>query len=156
VFRLCVETTFAAAHALLIGQQREPNHGHNWHVTVTLEGERLDGDGLLIDFHAVEALLAEVTGPFRNADLNRTPPFDSLNPSAENVARHIAEAMDRKTREGRRGAGRAGRVGPGDRGARLLCGVRGPGLARGESFMNPLPGGIPTTATTTPAPSARV
>jgi 6-pyruvoyltetrahydropterin/6-carboxytetrahydropterin synthase len=109
VFRLSVETTFAAAHALMIRGQREPNHGHNWHVTVTLAGERLDDDGLLVDFHLVEALLGEVVAPFRNGDLNRAAPFDRLNPSAEHVARHIAESMDRKVREalgsGRDGAG---------------------------------------------------
>lgn len=105
MFQLRVETTFAAAHALMIGGRREPNHGHNWHVTVSLAGDRLDADGLLIDFHEVEGLLAEVTGPFRNADLNRTAPFDSLNPSAENVAKYIAEAMDRKIRETAGGRG---------------------------------------------------
>lgn len=99
MYRLCVETTFAAAHAILIAGQREPNHGHNWHVTVALAGERLDADGLLVDFHAVEGLLAEITGPFRNADLNTTPPFDRINPTAEHVARHIAQTLDRRVRE---------------------------------------------------------
>ncbi len=93
VFEIAVQTEFCAAHALLIQGQRETTHGHNWHVTATLAGESLDSDGLLCDFHAVEAALAEVIAPFQNADLNRTPPFSDLNPSAENVALHIAGAL---------------------------------------------------------------
>jgi 6-pyruvoyltetrahydropterin/6-carboxytetrahydropterin synthase len=89
MFELSVETEFCAAHALVIDGQREPVHGHNWHVTVTVEGPKLDPDGLLIDFHALETLVAEILTPFHNRDLNATPPFDRLNPSAENVAQHI-------------------------------------------------------------------
>ena len=93
MFEVSVETTFAAAHALLIAGRREPLHGHNWHTTVTLAGPALDRDGLLIDFHAVERLLKDITAPFHNGNLNDTPPFTNLNPSAENVALHIARAL---------------------------------------------------------------
>lgn len=93
MFEITVEGTFAAAHALVISGVREPVHGHNWHVTVTIAGRELDADGLLCDFHTVEDVLREVIGPFHNGNLNDTPPFDRMNPSAENVARHIGQAM---------------------------------------------------------------
>jgi 6-pyruvoyltetrahydropterin/6-carboxytetrahydropterin synthase len=93
VFEISVQTEFCAAHAIVIQGEREAVHGHNWRVTATLAGKSLDSDGLLCDFHAVEAALAEVIAPFKNADLNRTPPFTDVNPSAENVARHIATAL---------------------------------------------------------------
>lgn len=96
MFEITVQTEFAAAHALSIGGKREPVHGHNWHVTVTIAGPRLDGDGLLCDFHAVERALREITGPMNNRDLNQLAPFSGpkgTNPSAENVARHIAERL---------------------------------------------------------------
>ena len=95
MFEITVESEFCSAHAILIAGKREPAHGHNWHVTLALAGDRLDADGLLLDFHALERTLADVLGPFRNADLNKTPPFDRLNPSAENVARHIADSVSR-------------------------------------------------------------
>lgn len=101
MFEVTVETTFAAAHALRLGDTREPLHGHNWHVTVTLAGPTLDPDGLLVDFHAVEHLLRDITAPFHNANLNDTPPFTDLNPSAENVALHIARALVAGLRGGR-------------------------------------------------------
>lgn len=53
----------------------------------------MDQDGLLVDFHALERSLAEIIAPFHNNDLNRTPPFDLVNPTAEHVARHIAESL---------------------------------------------------------------
>jgi 6-pyruvoyltetrahydropterin/6-carboxytetrahydropterin synthase len=93
VFEISVQTEFCAAHALVIAGQKEPVHGHNWRVTATLAGKTLDPDGLLCDFHQVEAALAEVIAPFNNADLNQTPPFTDVNPSAENVAKHIAVAL---------------------------------------------------------------
>jgi 6-pyruvoyltetrahydropterin/6-carboxytetrahydropterin synthase len=100
VFEISVQTEFCAAHALVIAGQKEPLHGHNWRVTATLAGEALDADGLLCDFHAVEAALAEVIAPFRNADLNRAPPFTDVNPSAENVAKHIGIALQVRLKPG--------------------------------------------------------
>ncbi len=75
---------------------REPVHGHNWEVVVGVEGERLDADGLLCDFHAVEAALASVVAPFRNRSLNDVAPFDAVNPTAELVAAHVVEEMARR------------------------------------------------------------
>lgn len=93
MYHLSVETEFCAAHAITIGGAREATHGHNWRVTLTVSGPTLDADGLLCDFHAVEAALRDTTAPFHNADLNTTAPFDRLNPTAEHVARHIAERV---------------------------------------------------------------
>jgi 6-pyruvoyltetrahydropterin/6-carboxytetrahydropterin synthase len=93
VFELRIERVFCAAHAMIIGGRREATHGHNWRVRLFVAGPALDDDGLLADFHELEGRLDEVLAPFDTADLNGTPPFDAMNPSAENVARHIAGAM---------------------------------------------------------------
>jgi 6-pyruvoyltetrahydropterin/6-carboxytetrahydropterin synthase len=98
MFEVSVESEFCAAHAILIAGVREPNHGHNWRVTVTVRGESLDGEGLLCDFHAVESVLSEVIRPFQNSDLNQTPPFTDVNPTAEHVARHIGVEMNQRLR----------------------------------------------------------
>lgn len=105
VFEISVETEFAAAHAIVLAAGREPMHGHNWHVTVTLAGPRLTDEGLLCDFHVVEAALKEIIGRFHNRCLNELPPFsDRLSPTAENVALHIADelvkALDGRLPEG--------------------------------------------------------
>jgi len=93
MYDLTVERIFSAAHAIVIAGQREPVHGHDWRVRVTVSGPELDDDLLLCDFHALERSLDGVIEPFRSADLNATPPFDRVNPTAEAVARHIGDAV---------------------------------------------------------------
>lgn len=93
MFELSVQSEFCAAHALIISGVRETTHGHNWRVEVGIVGSTLDADGLLCDFHTAEAMLEQVIDPFQNADLNRVQPFTTLNPTAENVARHIAQRL---------------------------------------------------------------
>jgi 6-pyruvoyltetrahydropterin/6-carboxytetrahydropterin synthase len=98
MYELTVEATFSAAHAILIAGEREPLHGHDWHVTACVAGETLDPEGLLIDFHALEESLSAILRPFRNANLNDAPPFDRTNPTAENVARFIALSLAERAR----------------------------------------------------------
>lgn len=105
MYELSVEAEFCAAHALLIGGRREPLHGHNWRVTVTVAGPALDADGLLVDFHAVERSLAGLLRPFRDRNLNEVEPFIAINPSAEHVARHIGAEIARTLPPGVRLAG---------------------------------------------------
>lgn len=93
MFELTVERQFCAAHALVIQGDREPTHGHNWTVTAQVSGDTLDHDGLLFDFHVIEKYLDQILQPFHNANLNECAPFDRINPSAEHVARYIAEQL---------------------------------------------------------------
>ncbi len=96
MYELTVERTFSAAHAIRICGVVEPLHGHNWHVKASVCGHELDDDGLLCDFHTVEELLREICGRFHNGNLNTIPPFDQINPTAELVARHIADQLERR------------------------------------------------------------
>ncbi len=88
-----VESEFCAAHAIVIRGEREATHGHNFRVRATVGGPALDGDGLLCDFHALEAELGRIIGPLRDRDLNTTPPFDRINPTAERIAAHIGDRL---------------------------------------------------------------
>jgi 6-pyruvoyltetrahydropterin/6-carboxytetrahydropterin synthase len=93
MYEITVDREFCAAHALEIAGTRETLHGHNFRVTVIVAGDRLDADGLLCDFHTVNAVLKDVCRPLVNANLNETPPFDRVNPTAELIARHIGDSM---------------------------------------------------------------
>lgn len=95
---------FAAAHAIVIGGEREPVHGHNWRVRAVVAGRELDGDGLLCDFHEVERELRSIVERHHNRSLNETPPFDRVNPTAEHVAREIGAELRRRL-SGRLGKG---------------------------------------------------
>lgn len=94
MFQLSVKRVFSAAHALMLGGAREELHGHDWRVTVVVAGDRLDDDGLLCDFHALEAAIDAVIAPFQNANLNEAEAFQRCNASAERVAQHIAQRLD--------------------------------------------------------------
>jgi 6-pyruvoyltetrahydropterin/6-carboxytetrahydropterin synthase len=90
MYRLQVERVIRAEHAIVIGGEREAMHGHDWRIRLRVEGPRLDAEGLLCDFHALEQQLDGVLAPFHNVVLNETPPFDEINPTAERLAEHIA------------------------------------------------------------------
>jgi len=93
MYTLRVERVFSAAHAIIIAGEREPLHGHDWRVRVEVRGPRLDGDGLLCDFHELERLLDAVIAPWRDRSLNDVHPFDRINPTAERIAEAISAGI---------------------------------------------------------------
>jgi 6-pyruvoyltetrahydropterin/6-carboxytetrahydropterin synthase len=100
-FELTLEADFAAAHRLRMYDGRfEPLHGHNWHVEVSYEGRRLDRIGVVADFTELQDRLRQVVAPLHDRCLNDLPTFARRNPSAENVARHICDALAPKAPRG--------------------------------------------------------
>jgi 6-pyruvoyltetrahydropterin/6-carboxytetrahydropterin synthase len=103
MFEVTIEETFAAGHALRNYRGKCENvHGHNYRCQVTLEGAELDEIGLLVDFVELKRVVHGVLDRLDHQWLNEFPPFDVLNPSAENMARYIYEqvAGGLKLREG--------------------------------------------------------
>ena len=94
-YEITVRDGFSASHQLrLYDGSLEPIHGHNWTVIVTVASDQLDSIGVVMDFHVLERKLKTVIGPFQERHLNEVAPFTSLNPSAENVALHIARSLE--------------------------------------------------------------
>jgi 6-pyruvoyltetrahydropterin/6-carboxytetrahydropterin synthase len=103
MFEVTIEETFAAGHALRNYRGKCENvHGHNYRCQVTLEGAELDQIGLLVDFVELKRVVHGVLDRMDHQWLNEFPPFDVLNPSAENMARYIYEQVSEglKIREG--------------------------------------------------------
>ncbi len=93
-FEITAIREFSASHQLrLYNGQLEPLHGHDWRVRVSAGASQLDAIGLVMDFHKLEALLDKIVGPMHNRHLNDLAAFAALNPSAENVALHIARSL---------------------------------------------------------------
>lgn len=91
MFEITVSGWFAAAHQLRFPDgSYEPLHGHNWQVRVTFAGPTLDELGVLLDFTVVKPRLDAALRELHDRHLNDLPAFADCNPSAENVARHIA------------------------------------------------------------------
>ena len=90
MFEVSVDATFAAAHRLRGYQGKcEQLHGHNYRVRLVVAGEQLDEVGLLQDFTVLKRVLRGVVDKLDHQYLNELPPFDKMNPSAENLARFI-------------------------------------------------------------------
>jgi 6-pyruvoyltetrahydropterin/6-carboxytetrahydropterin synthase len=94
MFEITVTREFSAAHQLrLYDGSLEPLHGHNWRVTVTVAAPALDAIGVVMDFHELERRIDAIVAPMHNSHLNDHEAFARANPSAENVALHIARAL---------------------------------------------------------------
>ncbi len=94
MFEVTIEETFAAGHALRNYRGKCENvHGHNYRCEVALEGERLDSIGLLVDFVELKRVVHEVLDRMDHQWLNDFPPFDKINPSAENMAKYIFDEV---------------------------------------------------------------
>ena len=96
MFEVSVEETFAAGHALRGYHGKCENvHGHNYRVRALIAGESLDAAGLLVDFVDLKQILRAIIERLDHQFLNDIPPFDKLNPSAENMARYFHDEMSR-------------------------------------------------------------
>jgi 6-pyruvoyltetrahydropterin/6-carboxytetrahydropterin synthase len=89
-----VHTNFAAAHSLRGYQGNcEELHGHNWKVGVQIASETLNHLGMVIDFKVLKKELNKIIQRLDHKHLNNIPPFDSLNPSSENIACYIYQEL---------------------------------------------------------------
>jgi 6-pyruvoyltetrahydropterin/6-carboxytetrahydropterin synthase len=104
MFEVSVDETFSAGHALrgYKGKCENP-HGHNYKVRVTLQGPSLDSIGLLFDFVHLKQILRDIIAGMDHKFLNDQPPFDAINPSAENMARFIYDEAARGMKQALRG-----------------------------------------------------
>jgi 6-pyruvoyltetrahydropterin/6-carboxytetrahydropterin synthase len=106
MYEVSVEETFAAAHNLREYEGKcEDLHGHNYKVRVVLAGKELDSVGLLYDFVHLKEIVRVVIQSLDHKYLNELPPFDKLNPSAENLALHIYNQASKQLRKAPNGAG---------------------------------------------------
>lgn len=101
MYELSLQTDFAAAHRLREYQGKCENlHGHNYHVELVLGGRRLNETGMLMDFKEAKSIAGEVVDRLDHEYLNETEPFDEINPTTEQIARHIAHEVDARLPEG--------------------------------------------------------
>jgi len=95
MYELTVEMSFSAAHSIAGHRGRCANlHGHNYRAVITVAGERLNEQGMLIDFGDLKAICAEIITPLDHSYLNDLPAFGEVNPTAEAIAGHIYDAVE--------------------------------------------------------------
>ncbi len=97
MFEVTVEQTFAAGHALREYKGKCENvHGHNYKVQITVEGERLNRIGLLVDFVELKRVVREIVDRLDHQFINDLEPFTVINPSAENMAKYFYDEVSKK------------------------------------------------------------
>jgi len=95
MFELKVKTRFAGAHQLtMVGEKCENLHGHNWHVEVCVQGEKLNSAGVLLDFGDIKKAVKEVVkGHLDHKFLNELEMFKNMQPTSERIAVYIAQQV---------------------------------------------------------------
>lgn len=97
MYRLKIQTSFAAAHCLMHYQGDCENlHGHNWKVEVSVVAKELDKSGLGIDFKVLKSETNALLKTLDHKYLNELPPFLESSPSSENIARYLFQELSKK------------------------------------------------------------
>ncbi len=92
---------FAAAH-LLRDYEGVCNrlHGHNWKVEVQVTATTLDSVGMGMDFKVIKDATRELIGKLDHRNLNDIPPFDKINPTAENISAYLYKELSEDLNNG--------------------------------------------------------
>ena len=90
-YKLSVFKHFSSAHALRGYKGKCENlHGHNWVVVVYCKSKELNDNGMVTDFAIIKKMISE---KFDHQYFNNIPPFDKINPTAENMAREFCNMI---------------------------------------------------------------
>ncbi len=94
MYEIMVETHIDAAHALRGYKGKcETMHGHRFRIIARVSSSVLNEIGIACDFADIKKYLEETIADLDHATLNDIPPFDTINPSSENLASTIYGRM---------------------------------------------------------------
>ncbi|MBN3040318.1 MAG: 6-carboxytetrahydropterin synthase QueD [Candidatus Omnitrophica bacterium] len=94
MFEVKIITNFSAAHFLREYKGKcESLHGHNWKVEVAAVSDKLDSQGMVIDFSDLKKSVNKVLDSLDHKLINDIDFFKQNNPSSENIARYIFEQV---------------------------------------------------------------
>lgn len=95
-FAVRVEARFEAAHFLREYRGiSEPLHGHSYKVEAELASNSggIDSDAIAVDFISAKQKLETLAKKLDYGCINDVPPFDKINPSAENIAQWFCREL---------------------------------------------------------------
>lgn len=94
--RLALPTLSFEENSAIYGKCARPNgHGHNYHMDITVKGDIDPRTGMLVELVALQKIINEaVLEPLDHTFLNKDIPyFESVVPTAENIAVYIAHLL---------------------------------------------------------------
>jgi 6-pyruvoyltetrahydropterin/6-carboxytetrahydropterin synthase len=76
-------------------------HGHNWKVEVEVDARELDSIGMGLDFKVIKRSARDLVNELDHRYLNDVAPFDTVNPTAENIAAHLYRELSQRLNDDR-------------------------------------------------------
>ncbi|MDD5439875.1 MAG: 6-carboxytetrahydropterin synthase QueD [Candidatus Omnitrophica bacterium] len=99
MYTICVTSIFSGAHNLRGYEGKcERLHGHNWKVEAEVCGDSLQASGMVMDFKEIKKALSLILAELDHTYLNDMPYFKKNNPTSENMARYIYDALKKDIR----------------------------------------------------------
>lgn len=96
-YTLTVATDFSAAHALRDYPGKcARTHGHNYRVQAEIQTHNLDKLGISIDYFKVKQIIKSLAQVLDHYNINTIKPFDTINPTAENIAAWFFDQLNTK------------------------------------------------------------
>ncbi len=90
MYEISAKFSISSAHYLNRYEGKCKNlHGHNWKITVYVQGEKLDDSGMLIDFNVLKKHFKIIESELDHVNLNELSFFNQKNPTAENISEFI-------------------------------------------------------------------
>ncbi|MBW3554340.1 MAG: 6-carboxytetrahydropterin synthase QueD [Gemmatimonadetes bacterium] len=100
MYVVSVQAHYDSAHFLRKYRGKcERLHGHRYVVEIALATETLTDGGLAFDFVDVKRELRALADRLDHENINDLPPFDEIEPSAENQARFFFDELTRRLPE---------------------------------------------------------
>ena len=95
-YTLKILADFASAHTL----REYPGdcsrmHGHNWKLEVEVTATSLNEHGMGMDFKTIKTATRKLAKTLDHRYLNDIPPFDTINPTAENIAQYFYQNLSK-------------------------------------------------------------
>ena len=101
-YTLKIVTDFAAAHFLRNYDGKCARlHGHNWKLEVEVTAHALNDVGMGIDFQDIKHETKAILEGLDHYNLNDMPPFDIINPTAENISAFLYRELSQRINDER-------------------------------------------------------
>ncbi|MBF0407061.1 MAG: 6-carboxytetrahydropterin synthase [Candidatus Riflebacteria bacterium] len=102
MFFTSVQYHFDSAHLLRNYKGKCASlHGHRFNVSATFAFSELDELGISTDFGILKSNLKSIADSLDHCFLNEKPPFDKLNPTAENLSMYFFQELKKTLTKGK-------------------------------------------------------
>lgn len=96
IYTLKILADFASAHTLRdYPGDCSRMHGHNWKIEVEVTATALNSHGMGMDFKTIKTATRKLAKTLDHRYLNDIPPFDTVNPTAENIAQYFYQSLSK-------------------------------------------------------------